>query len=562
MSNEEIVALLELTGKLLELHDENEFKIKNMGFATRALDKTTEDLLALSVEQLANLPSVGKSIAGKIDEIRKTGTSQELTDLLAKTPEGLLEMLQIKGIGPKKVRVIWQELGITDNRELLLACENGEVAKLKGFGDKIQATIKESILYAQSNTGKLRMEKGEELAQILFDELEKQFEQVEIVGDVRRKNEVVESIQLVVGSDNITDAQQKINSLTFLEQNEKSSSPFAWRGHFQEKEIPVEIFISTPQQFVNQVFIYSSSPQHLANHGIYKRVKSQVFESEEAIYSSFDMPYIIPEMREGMFEFDWVKTYKNEELITWDSLKGILHNHSTYSDGKHSLEAMADYCRELGFEYLGIADHSKTASYAKGLSEERIWEQHAEIEKLNQKYATMTDRPFKILKGIESDILGNGSLDYSEDILKSFDYIVASIHQNIKMNQEKAMSRLIGAIENPYTTILGHPTGRILLSRAGYPIDYHKVIDACAANGVVIEINASPYRLDLDWRYIQYALEKNVMLSINPDAHEKDGYFDMHYGVANARKGGLTSAMTFNTLSLVEMEMYLSKQQP
>jgi DNA polymerase (family X) len=559
MSNEEIVALLELTVKLLELHDENEFKIKNMGFAARALDKTTEDLLALSVEQLAGLPSVGKSIAGKIDEIRKTGTNQELTELLAKTPEGLLEMLQIKGIGPKKVRAIWQELGITDNRELLLACENGEVAKLKGFGDKIQATIKESILYAQSNTGKLRMEKGEELAQILFDELEKQFEQVEIVGDVRRKNEVVESIQLVVGSDNITEAQQKINSLSFLKQNEKSSSPFAWRGCFQEKEIPLEILITTPQQFVNQVFIYSSSPQHLASNGIYKRVKSRIFESEEDIYSSVDMPYIIPEMREGKFEFDWVKTHKNEDLVTWDSLKGILHNHSTYSDGKHTLEAMADYCRELGFEYLGIADHSKTASYAKGLSEERIWEQHAEIEKLNQKYASMTDRPFKILKGIESDILGDGSLDYSEDILKSFDYIVASIHQNIKMNQEKAMSRLIGAIENPYTTILGHPTGRILLSRAGYPIDYHKVIDACAANGVVIEINASPYRLDLDWRYIQYAMEKNVMLSINPDAHEKDGYFDMHYGVANARKGGLTSAMTFNTFGLEEMEEYLSK---
>jgi DNA polymerase (family 10) len=222
---------------------------------------------------------------------------------------------------------------------------------------------------------------------------------------------------------------------------------------------------------------------------------------------------------------------------------------------------MADYCRELGFEYLGIADHSKTASYAKGLSEERIWQQHAEIEKLNQKYATMTDRPFKILKGIESDILGDGSLDYADDVLKSFDYIVASIHQNLKMNQEKAMSRIIGAIENPYTTILGHPTGRILLSREGYPIDYQKVIDACAANGVVIEINASPYRLDLDWRWIQYALEKNVMLSINPDAHEMEGYFDMHYGVAVARKGGLLANMTFNALGLEEMEAYLKGER-
>ena len=561
MSKEEIVVLLELTVKLLELHDENEFKIKNLSFAVRSLDKESADLMSLSLEQLAGLQSVGKSVAGKIDEMRKTGTSQELRDLLAKTPEGLLEMLQIKGIGPKKVRAIWQELSITDNRELLLACENGEVAKLKGFGDKIQATIKESILYAQSNTGKLRMEKGEELAQILFDRLEKQFEQVEIVGDIRRKNEIVHSIQLVVGHDKPWEVQQFINDSLNLQQDEKASSPFAWRGKFLEKEIPVEIQICSPQQFVNQVFIYSSGEKHLATNGIYKQLSKQVFESEEAIYSSLNMPYIIPEMREGNFEFEWSKTHQIEELVTWDSLKGILHNHSTYSDGKHTLEVMADYCRELGFEYLGIADHSKTASYAKGLSEERIWEQHAEIEKLNQKYALTTDRPFKILKGIESDILGDGSLDYADDVLKSFDYIVASIHQNLKMNQEKAMSRIIGAVENPYTTILGHPTGRILLSRAGYPIDYQKVIDACAANGVVIEINASPYRLDLDWRWIQYALEKNVMLSINPDAHEKEGYFDMHYGVAVARKGGLLANMTFNSLSLGEMENYLKSKR-
>jgi len=560
MSNEEIVALLELTVKLLELHDENEFKIKNLSFAVRALDKETADLMTLSVEQIALLQSVGKSVADKIDEIRRTGTSQELTDLLAKTPEGLLEMLQIKGIGPKKVRTIWQELGITDNRELLLACENGEVAKLKGFGDKIQATIKESILYAQSNTGKLRMEKGEELARVLYDILEKQFKQVEIVGDIRRKNEIVNAIQLIVGHDKSWEVQQFLNAFPDLQQDEKSSSPFVWRGRFSKKEIPIEIQICSPQHFVNQVFIYSSSEKHLATNGIYKQLSKQVFESEEEIYSSLNMPYIIPEMREGNFEFEWSQHHQIEELITWDSLKGILHNHSTYSDGKHTLEMMADYCRELGFEYLGIADHSKTASYAKGLSEERIWQQHAEIDKLNQKYASMMDRPFKILKGIESDILGDGSLDYADDVLKSFDYIVASIHQNLKMNQEKAMTRIIGAIENPYTTILGHPTGRILLSRTGYPIDYRKVIDACAANGVVIEINASPYRLDLDWRWIQYALEKNIMLSINPDAHEMEGYFDMHYGVAVARKGGLLINMTFNALGLVDIEHYLKNR--
>jgi DNA polymerase (family X) len=560
MTNDDIVEVLELSAKLLELHDENEFKIKNMSFAVRSLDKTTADLINLPLDQLAALQGVGKSVAAKIIEIRTTGKTQELTELLEKTPEGVVEMFSIKGIGPKKIRTIWQELNITDTRELLLACENGEVSKLKGFGDKIQETIKQAILYAQSNSDKLRMEKGEALGQILYDELEKHFSQVEIVGDIRRKNEVVQTIQLMVGHEKPWEVQRVLNGIENLQQNEKQSSPFAWRGLFVEKEIPVEILICKSELFVNQTFIYSADQKHLAHKingkSIYQVVTQQSFDTEESIYEHLKIPYIITEMREGTFEFDWTNKHSNDELVTWDSLKGILHNHSTYSDGKHTLREMATYCRDLGFEYLGIADHSKTASYAGGLSEDRVFEQHAEIDKLNQELA-----PFKVLKGIESDILGDGSLDYPADILKSFDYIVASIHQNLKMTEEKAMSRLLRAIENPYTTILGHPTGRILLSRAGYPIDHQKVIDACSANGVVIEINASPYRLDLDWRWIQYALEKNVMLSINPDAHEKDGYFDMHYGVAVARKGGLTSNMTFNTLTLKEIEDYLQKKR-
>jgi DNA polymerase (family 10) len=264
-------------------------------------------------------------------------------------------------------------------------------------------------------------------------------------------------------------------------------------------------------------------------------------------------------MREGINEFEWIKKNKNEDLVTWESLKGILHNHSTYSDGQHSLEQMAIYCKELGFEYLGIADHSQSATYASGLLITKVQQQHAEIEQLNKKLSI--DRPFKILKGIESDILGDGSLDYPDEILASFDYVVASVHSNLTMNQARATERLVRAIENPYTTILGHPTGRLLLSRQGYPIDYKEVIDCCAANGVVIEINASPYRLDLDWRWIEYSIDQNVMLSINPDAHEMQGYHDMHYGIAVARKGGLTKNMTFNAFDLVEMEAYLGSRK-
>jgi DNA polymerase (family 10) len=262
-------------------------------------------------------------------------------------------------------------------------------------------------------------------------------------------------------------------------------------------------------------------------------------------------------MREGYREIELAKEKKLPTLIELTDLKGILHNHSTYSDGSNTLEEMAVYCKELGYEYLGICDHSKAAQYAGGLKETDILKQHIEIEKLNVELA-----PFKIFKGIECDILFDGSLDYNNEVLTSFDFIVSSVHSNLKMNEEKAMNRLIRAIENPFTTILGHPTGRLLLMREGYPVDHKKMIDACAANGVVIEINANPYRLDLDWKWIDYALNKDVKLSVNPDAHDLQGYHDMYYGVCSARKGGLYKEMCLNTLTLEEINSYFIQRKP
>jgi DNA polymerase (family 10) len=245
-----------------------------------------------------------------------------------------------------------------------------------------------------------------------------------------------------------------------------------------------------------------------------------------------------------------------KDVVEYKHLKGILHNHSTYSDGKNTLEEMALYCKELGFEYLGISDHSKSAFYANGLYEEKVRKQQEEVDRLNKKLA-----PFRIFKGIESDILHDGSLDYDAPVLASFDFIVASVHSGLKMDEQKATQRLVRAVENPYTTILGHPTGRLLLRREGYPINHKKVIDACAANGVVIEINANPWRLDMDWHWVPYALEKGVMISINPDAHQRDGYHDMVYGLHVARKGGLLRHMTFNALSAEEIEHYFIKKK-
>jgi DNA polymerase (family 10) len=271
-------------------------------------------------------------------------------------------------------------------------------------------------------------------------------------------------------------------------------------------------------------------------------------------YADKGVNFVVPSRREGHRELE--RPVEEASLLQYSDIKGVLHNHTTYSDGLNSVEEMARYAMEIGMEYLGICDHSKTAGYARGLQVERVLQQFEEIDTLNQQLW-----PFKIFKGIESDILGNGDLDYEPEILGRFDMVVASVHSNLNMTQDKAMERLIKAVENPFTTILGHPTGRLLLMREGYPIDHHKVIDACAANGVALELNAHPYRLDIDWRYIDYAMEKGVMVSVNPDAHEKMGYLDMHFGVLSGQKGGLQTLQTLNALNLVEFEAYLANRK-
>ncbi|MGA0555054.1 helix-hairpin-helix domain-containing protein [Larkinella sp. VNQ87] len=562
MSNTEIIDILELTAKLMELHDGDTFKIRAFQAAAFNLDKTPEDLTKMSFPELIKLPGVGKAVAGKVLQIIETGRLQDLDDLLAQTPEGVLEMFRIKGIGAKKIRTIWRELGIDTLRDLRLACESGEIARIKGFGEKTQQAILESLAFLENQSGKLRMDKAEALANMLLDVFEKEFSRVEITGQIRQKAEEVDTVQFVVSTSKPVAAFDFLNSLSYLEPNEIESTPFVWRGQASGYEVLVEIITTSPDQFENRVFLHSAAEKHLATAGsagwtLLQTSMAYPSDPEEAVYQRAGLPYIIPEMREGGFEFDWATKHNSDELVTWDTLRGILHNHSTYSDGKHSLEQMATYCRELGFSYFGIADHSQTATYAHGLEPFRVKQQHEEIDRLNEQFGGS----FKILKGIESDILGDGSLDYPDEILASFDYVVASVHQNLNMTSEKATARLIAAIENPYTTILGHPTGRLLLARAGYPIDYKAVIDACAQRGVVIEINASPWRLDLDWRWIQYAVCKGVMLSINPDAHEMAGFHDMHYGVAVARKGGLTRTMTFNALTLPEIATYLASRK-
>ena len=566
MTNSDIVDLLEQTARLMELHEYDAFKTRAISSAAVTLDKTTDTLADLSADELTKLPGIGKSVAHKIREMVDTGRLTDLDELLAKTPAGVLDMFRIKGLGVKKVGTLWRELGVETLAELQQACDDGRVEAIKGFGKATQDKILAALAFLQEQKGKVRMNKAETLANLLREQLTAHFDRVEISGQVRRRATEVDTVQLLLQTSDPLSAMLTLQNLPDLNQNQMESSPFAWRGQLVGFDVRVELLFFPAEQMDRQLFIQTAAEPHLQQAGAggasllqtaYLTSAGTGAETEALIYAQAGLPYIVPEMREDDFAFRWAMQHQPNELVTWDDLRGTLHNHSTWSDGKQSVADMANYCRELGLTYFGIADHSQTATYASGLDPSRVRAQQTEIDALNAGY---TDG-FRIFKGIESDILSDGSLDYDAETLATFDYVVASVHQTLTMTLEKATTRLIRAIENPYTTILGHPTGRLLLARAGYPIDHRAVIDACAEHKVVLEINASPYRLDVDWRWIDYAMQRGVLLSINPDAHDFAGLLDMHYGVAVGRKGGLTKAMTFNALSVDAVQHHFEQKR-
>ncbi|MDR2276122.1 MAG: DNA polymerase/3'-5' exonuclease PolX [Sphingobacterium sp.] len=546
MENKTISKIFKLCSQLMELHNENPFRTKAMASASFKLDKLPFRIDEASLEELSAQQGIGKSTAEKAKEVVQTGTFKELQELLANTPSGVVEMLNIKGLGPKKVQIIWQDLGIESVGELLYACNENRLVEAKGFGLKTQEEIKKSIEFSISNQGWFLYAKVLSQAENFYTILKTHFPSslLSFTGDFRRKCEVLSTVDLLI-SENIDAVEKFLGNYTLVEKTENSLEIT------DELGFTFKVFSTNINDFWRDLILSTGSTAHL---DLLFNILSDLpsLSSEEAIYRNLRLDYIEPELREGLDEIDRAQNHTLPHLIQFKDLKGTLHNHSTYSDGVHSLEQMAVYCKDnLGLEYLGICDHSRTAVYANGLSIERLEEQWKEITALNEKLS-----PFKIFRGIESDILSDGSLDYPDDVLAKFDFVVASVHSNLKMDEDKATARLIKAIENPYTTILGHPTGRLLLSRSGYPIDYKKIIDACAANHVVIEINANPLRLDLDWKWHRYAVEKGVLLSINPDAHRTEGLLDMHYGVFVAQKGGLEAKNCLNTYSLAEITAY------
>ncbi len=553
MDNYQIAENFSLLGKLMDIHGENSFKAKTYAIAAYHIENLPEQLSTTPAEKISTLKGIGDSSAKKIIELLQTGQLKVLQEILSKTPEGVIELLNIKGIGPKKINTIWKEMEIESVGELLYACQENRLKLYKGFGAKTQQNIIDTIEYYLQNQGSYLYQQVEAVVPQIVAYLEKLFlpGNVYITGAFKQQAEIIEELEFAVNSTNETVKPKFIsaNPPELLEEKQDSLLYKLLNG------LRLRLYTGT-ENFKKHLFATSGSTEFVAEfEQLFAAIDYNSISGgdDKPVFEQAGIHYIPPFLRENKEIITYAANNAIPVLIQPADVKGIIHSHSNWSDGSNTIEEMANAAKEKGFEYLVISDHSKSAFYAQGLSEEKIAAQHQYINELNDKITG-----FKIFKSIECDILNDGNLDYSNSILSTFDLVIISVHSNLKMSEDKAMLRLLTAIENPYSTILGHMTGRLLLSRKGYPVDHKKIIDACAANKVVIELNAHPRRLDIDWRHIDYALQKSVLISINPDAHTIDGYDDIRYGVLAAQKAMVTKAQNLSSFGLTAFEEYLT----
>lgn len=549
----ELIKELELFADILEYNGENKFKVAAFRNGANNIRRIDQDIKAMFEDgSLTAVKGVGKGILSFIKDFIENGTSTELTGLLDQIPEDVIEMFNIRGMGARKVKQLVEEYGIKSIAELEHACREGRISEIKGFGAKTEAKLLIEIEKIKESKNFLHLHKALKIGNELTEKLQKlkSVKEIYLSGELRRIREVISKIEVVVLVSNKSDFLSElynpfnINKIESLYDSDRvellSYAPIKTVLFLVENSslLPKILFLSTGEEkFINELSDKS-------------KIKGK---SEEEIFKNLQMPFIIPEMREQDF-FTLPEHLRKNTSLSLDDFKGFFHFHTTYSDGMNTLEEMVNAGREIGFKYFAVCDHSKTAFYANGLDENRIVKQREEIIKFNKKSNA------KVYHGIESDILKDGSLDYEEVVLKKFDFIVASIHSIFTLSEAEMTKRIIKAIENPYTDVLAHPTGRLLLSRDGYKVDIKKVIDACVSNDVAIEINASPYRLDLDWRNIYYAREKGCRFSINPDAHSVDEIKNINYGIAVAKKGGVQPGEIINCFSEKEFNKFINRK--
>lgn len=525
-------------------------------YRAKAYSRAADSLASLAIpldvliaeDQLQEIPGVGDAIADMITKLHKTGTHPSLEKLRKEIPEGVLEMLAVPGLRPEKVLRLYKDLGITSLAELEAAAKEGRIKKAKGLGAALQTKILQNLAIAKSGEGRLHLHRAAALLAHAKDSIRKahpELNRVTIAGDFRRGCELVGDLAIV--------AEAAKSDDTSMPSAEGSQVRVSDRRHFGA----ALLFATGSGAHIEQLQALAvEKGMRLGPDGL-RKGRTLVAGEEAEIYGALGLPFIDPELREGRGEVELASKGKLPKLVADKDLRGILHCHTDASDGAETLETMAKATRERGFEYFGVADHSKSAHYAGGLSVEEIAQQHQKADRLNKRFG----KDFRILKGIESDILADGSLDYPDDVLERFDFVVASIHGRFKLDRKAQTQRLLRAIADPHSTIIGHMTGRQLQRRPGYEIDIEKVLRACAKHDVVVEINAHPWRLDLDWRWHQMALEFGCMMSINPDAHSIPELDHMHWGVEMARKGGVPADRVLNAMTLPEITRYLRQKR-
>jgi DNA polymerase (family 10) len=567
-----VSTVLEEVALFLELKGENPFKVKAYSHAARTIEILEEDLgVTIREGRLKEIKGIGETLSQHITELVTMGRLQLLEDLKNSIPPGHLEMLKIPGLGPKKIKALHDRLNIKTVGELEYACLENRLVDLQGFGQKSQEKILLGIQQVKRYQGQYLYAEVIKPAREVLKKILSHHKVIrgDLAGSLRRKMEVVRNINLVLSTrrpQEVLSAFSKLPGVEGVQSNGKTGGPT-----FLLSGVEVDLRITSDQTFPYALFCFTGSLAHrtsmlerakgmglqLSEEGLHRNGRSISCKEEEGIFNALGLDFIPPELRENRGEIEASEIHRLPRLVEEHDIKGIFHVHSSYSDGTNSIRKMAQASKDMGFSYIGFSDHSQSARYAGGLSRERLQKQWEEIDQLNQEM-----EGFTIFKGIESDILPDGSLDYEGSILKEFDFVIASVHSHFNMSREEMTQRVIKAVRNPYTTILAHPTGRLLLAREPYAIDMMRIIDEASRSGVAIELNAHPYRLDIDWRLCKYAKEKGVKIAISPDAHEEKGLKDIYYGVGIGRKGWLEPGDILNAMDFGEMRAFLERRKP
>ena len=582
MDKKEIAEIFEEIGALLELKGENQFRVRAYYNAARMMEGLQEDLGTLIKEdRLTDIKGIGKDLAAKITELYTTGKLASYDELKASMPQGLLEMLRIPGFGPKRAKVVYDKLKVDTIEKLEAACRAGKIAELAGFGEKSQQKILEGIALVRQFGGRHRYDKAYAVAQPILDALRAHDGVIRcsVAGSLRRCRETIGDIDFLVSAKpreapQIIEDFVEIPGILSVSAKGETKASVVLKGGIQ-----ADLRVVADDQYAFALNYFTGCKEHnialraralklknlsLNEYGFSpgsekeksaKELGSSIpCTTEEELYAALKLEYVEPELREDMGEIEAAETGTLPRLVRKENLRGTFHCHTTWSDGIESVEAMAQAALDLGLEYLGIADHSKSERQANGLDEKRVRQQAEEVKKLNARFVK---EDFRIFFGTECDILGDGSLDFDDETLALFDYVVASVHQGFNMDSEKMTKRICKALAHPKVTMLGHPTGRLLLEREGYAVNMPDVIAAAAKYGKIIEINAHPYRLDMDWRLWKHARELGVKCAINPDAHNIDDLQYLGIGVGIARKGWLEKNDVINCLPLKKVEKLL-----